>query len=793
MDLKIATANVSISGGTLPNVEPQPEYKDLDIVVTDDPRQFNANSQGASDGIEITQDVSGNWAIAHCARRYTQRPNLVQGGSSTAPSVANAVTWTASDSLPPSFASLLENQSQGLTQPSGGGYPTSYTGPRWRNVYIGTQSQGVDDSNLVGTPSGTTGQATQQANNVFYKYSTAAQQSQTSPGIWWGAEANVGYAKGEGCWVDIQRSGEKPTQGQASWVLVLINGANGLAVFMTTNKRPKIVNMEKQTQEDMSTVGTLSAGSSVRLGILSLCGRIIFNFNGADYVYTLRADSSSGNSGSNSTGVEPDQFDFQPIEDFEISDIAVYGTNCQAILSVADMTFTKGTLRTPAVGSIDNDSGQATGGYEGDLFTIETGTGAITYGASSEDHAGGGGTLTVEWVDSSNRDNKVANIILTPGGDDKLTPAVSRMFSVTGAGNVGSRGGNGGTRSRGVSIRGNKSLNVTRGSGDVLAVNMTFSAPDYYHSKQSAEVTIYNPGGAHDSWLDKSQGITIECGWGSAKKLFTGVTLGGYRSETAGLETLVINCEDYMFILDSCMMINSPYYDGFYAYDAVANLAMRAGIMPVDDSQGQPYALPQGYSFARPLFRFSKGRTIKDCILDVVKQTECTIFFDADGIMHYADIQGGINYGAGASSSAGSIDAAPSGENMILDEFRTEVRLSSAINCVFVESVDRTSGNPIYITRYAQQNNLFGFLKPGFNPQSAFGSWQAANSWLDMITQRVFKAPRAVTVKTASDAAITPMTTITVGGKPYRVTSLQRSYRADENSLTTTVSGEWYG
>jgi hypothetical protein len=169
---------------------------------------------------------------------------------------------------------------------------------------------------------------------------------------------------------------------------------------------------------------------------------------------------------------------------------------------------------------------------------------------------------------------------------------------------------------------------------------------------------------------------------GSSKKLFTGVTLGGYRSETAGLETLVLHCEDYMFILDSCMMINSPYYDGFYAFDAVANLALRAGIMPVDDSQGQPYALPQGYSFARPLFRFNKGRTIKDCILDVVKQTECTIFFDADGIMHYSDIQGGIAF-AGGGASGGSIDASPSGENMILDEFRKEIKIASAINCLF--------------------------------------------------------------------------------------------------------------
>jgi hypothetical protein len=179
------------------------------------------------------------------------------------------------------------------------------------------------------------------------------------------------------------------------------------------------------------------------------------------------------------------------------------------------MTFTKGTLRTPAIGSIDSRSGQATGGYDGDLFTISTGTGDITYGASSEEHAGGGGTLTVEWVDSANRDNKVANIILNPGGNDKLTPAVSRMFSVNNSATSG--GGGPRSRGRGVSIKTRNAKSVARASGDVLAVNMSFSAPDYYHSKQTAEVTIYNPGGVHDSWIEKSQGITISCGWGVVK------------------------------------------------------------------------------------------------------------------------------------------------------------------------------------------------------------------------------------------------------------------------------------
>jgi len=787
MDLEIAKADISI-GENLANVEERPEYKNVDAVIPDDISQFISNSQGASDGIEINQDVSGNWAVAHCIRRVTQRQNDIEGGTSSSQNTSNPITWKATDALPQQFRNFLgtASQSQPFQPPSGGGYPTGYKGPRWRSVYQSSQSEGADDSEIASSGAGAPA-ATPAAGSVFYKYSTAIQQTQSSPGIWWGVEANVSYEKGEGCWIEVQRSGEKAIKGQESWILIILNGAaSGLAIWMMPNKRPKLINLEKGTQEDMSTVGNLQPGGGVRLGVLNLCGRLILNFNGSDYIYSLRSDSASPNPQASAGNSDPGQFDFQDIE-FIISDVAVFATNCQAIVNISDMTYTKGTLRTPATGSM-TASGEANGGYSGDMFTIE-GSEETTYGASSEEHADGAGRLSINWVQSSNRGNTTADIIMEPSDDKKKTSAVHRIYSFENA-NTRAKSSSS-SRRRGVSVRKSSKKATPRASGDVLAISMQFEEVDSYHSKQSAEVTVYNPGGVHDDWMETSQGISISCGWGITKKLFTGVTLGGYRSETAGLETLVIHCEDYMFILDSCPMIDSPYYDGKYAFDCVADLALRCGINPVDDSTSPPYALPQAYNWQRPLMRFSKGRTLKDCIIDIVKYTQCTVFFDQDGVMHYTDIQGGIHFGGGAST--GSLVAAQSGKDMILDELRTETRISKALNAVSVKTVDRTSGQPILITRHAGANNLFKFLKLGLNPQAAYGSWQAANAWCDLVTPRLFKAPKGVTAKTASDIAMTPMTYVSVAGQQYRLNSIQRSYSAEENSLTTTIAGEWYG
>ena len=466
------------------------------------------------------------------------------------------------------------------------------------------------------------------------------------------------------------------------------------------------------------------------------------------------------------------------------------------------MSFSKGILHAPFPGYDDGQEGNNSGGSypTSDIGLLKIAGEPTTWGACASNVPGNGdpaqseifnnpfGEIKIEFVESKNRNGTHAKISLIPGqvnmGGDTIQnggpPFFGRMQFIDPK-NI-----------RGVSSRRTRRSNVRSSSSDVLSVNINFQAPDSYHAIQTAEVTFYNEGGRNNSLIERSHGIKIGLGWGSAPTIFTGVTLGGYRSETAGMETITVNCQDYMYILDSARMINSPYYDGLDAFDAVNDIAKRAGISPVDDTGSSGYALPCGYSFTKPAMRFSKSRTLKDCILEIARLAECCIYFDEDGVMHFSGIQGGIAFSGGGSSSGASFSKSPSGEDTIIDEYRVESKVGEAVNQIYVESVDRTSG-ALYFSRKLASNGLFDFYKPCFISQPALGSQQACNKWITMLSERLFKAPTATTIKTFSSQKIVPLTTISVEGKPYRVLSLQRSYRSDENSLTTTVSGEWYG
>ena len=801
----LGVAKADIGTGSI-QLEKTPNVQSQDILISDSLPSFSGNGEGSPSNVEFAVDSSQNFMIAHPEKKYYQIANFIAGGGTSFFPQAHLI-WNATDAMPGWAKSFLATSSktQSFQQPSDGAYPTDYIGPRWRNVYTQKNAPNPDDSEIAsGATPATTEMSTN--NSVWERYSGGIHQYQTTPGLWWGAEVSTGVDVSGPLWIDIARTGERSVPGQPSFVLIQINnqragtGADfGLSIWLMTNAKPKIIDWQSKQIEDMQSAPSLSPGSGIRLGLLPCCGRLILNFNGADYVYAKKSTSSSGGTGTDSSP-SPDTFDFQPFS-FQASDISVFGTNCQAVLSVNAMTFTKGVLHTPFPGYDDGNEGSSTGGAwpSSDLFKIAGNP--TTWGACATNVPGNGdpaqkeifanpqGKIDIEFVPSKNRDGKYAKVTLSPTNMNMAgstipnmgCPFFSRMQFIDPK-NIRS----------GVSRRGNRVGKTQRlGGNDVLAVNMTFQAPDSYHAIQTAEVTLYNEGGRNNSWLERSHPITIGLGWGSAPLLFTGVTLGGYRSETAGMETIVVNCQDYMFVLDSARMINSPYYDGLDAYDAVFDLAARAGVAPIDDTGSSGYALPVGYSFTKPAMRFSKGRPIKDCILEIAKMAECCFWFDETGTMHYGGIQGGIAFNGGSSSGA-SFYKAPSGENTIIDEYRVENKVSEAVNEIYVETVDRTSGG-LYFSRKVAGGSLFDYHKPAFISQPALGSQQACNEWITMLSQRLFKAPRGTTIKTFSSQKIVPLSIISVEGQNFRVTSIQRSYRSDDNSLTCTISGEWYG
>lgn len=847
--LGIATANVDFGG----NVDiGDPEIENVDMVVPDDIRQFIGTRGGSPRDIEFAQDASGNFGIAHLAKKFHQVCNVMSGAKMPENLPTMKAEWHATNNKPPWLDDWLSNSDQAFLAP-GNDYPSDYVGPRWQNVYTTKQIPTLDDSNIsVGnnqgsstgspssspapstrqkakrsqntrapatspSPSSATSPAAQSANDdVSENYSTGIHQYQATRGIWWGASVDTGAEVGAGLWLDIARSGIAAIANQPSFILVALNTQNsgngpdfGISLWLEDNQKPKILDYASGIYEDMENAAIINPGTGFRIGLLPLCGRLIVNINGSEYVYTKRNKTVS-KAEDNKAGA--DTFDFRPFA-YQIKDIYVFGSNCQAILSLGAMTFSTGEIYIP-LGEFENWT------WPDDMMTRNQEDPKTIYGASSKDHTGAGddvrdanfpnpkGKLELEYFSDHCIVRFEPDDIDIFGGSVKGgTPGLHRICSLVNADNRGKSFvsiQNGGAKSkktllkgvsRGVSRGASRTRTRARGSSsDVLGVQLNFQAPDYYHAQQSAEITLYNEGGRNDDLLDSSVGVSVGLGWGgNSGTLFTGVTVGGYRSETAGMETIVVNCQDYMFILDSAKMLNSPYYDGKDAFQAVAHIARMAGINPVDDTGSDGWALPCGYSFTKPAMKFNKGRSLKDCIIEIAKLAECLVYFDEQGQMHYGGIQGGIAFEGNMTSSATFNKNPGNKETSIIDEYRVGHKLEDAVNIMYIETVDRTSNGVCFFKKEAGSQNLFPFPKPIFIPQAALGSAEDAVAWGAMLSHRLFKAPKTTTVKTVSDTKIVPMSVISVEGQQYRVLSVQRSYSANDNSLITTLSGEWYG
>jgi hypothetical protein len=735
------------------------------------------------------------------------------------------VLWKATDQLywkvKQRYVSK-SRQDQEFRPPVNGAYPSDYVGPKWRNAYVGRQNPNMDDSKLD-SEEPAEDQAEEkltQDESVYEKYSSSIHQYQIYPGIWWGAETSMANEIGTPIWLDIERSGDSPLKDGPSWILIELNKRSkeatpnfGISLWIMNNQKPKIIDYQSQTVEDIVSAPPLTPGSSIRLGILPACGRIIFNYNGQDFIYTKKTTKKASKD-DDSLNVDPDTFDFRPFA-YQIKDLAVFGSNCQAIISISAMTFTPCVFNTPLPGYLDKD--EKSGPWPADLHIQLGQNPKATYGICARNFNGAKveyaeeaayeqlfknpqGDINLNFVESKNKASG------SQGGKyGQIKMSATPMFFGNSQTPVENMGAPFLSRLRYIEPRTKTKISsrykaIPRSGedidDDVISVTLNFQAADSYSVGQTAEVTLYNEGGRHDDLLKESKGIEISLGWNNTNKLFTGVTLGGSRSEVAGMETINIHCEDYMFILDSARMITSPYYDGLDAFDCVFDIARRTGISPLDDTGEPRFALPCGYSFTKPAMRFNKGRSLKDCIIEIAKMAECVVYFDESGSMHYSPIQGGLAFDLDY-STVEEFSKKPDTDDpkkIILEELKIEEKVGQAVNAIFLETVDRTSGSLYFMQRLAKDtHDLFPFRKPVFIPQAALGSWQAANRWIAMLSERLFKAPTSVAFKTVSDKSIIPMSFIKVDGQDYRVTSLQRSYRADSNELTTNISAEWYG
>jgi len=385
-------------------------------------------------------------------------------------------------------------------------------------------------------------------------------------------------------------------------------------------------------------------------------------------------------------------------------------------------------------------------------------------------------------------------------------------------------------------------------TADVVSLSENWILNDHVFATHTMEIALYNPNEVYTSpsaaWnlLNRCYTIQVYINWdlpgniptnptglanyqAATNLVFTGFTYGGFKSYTAGKETITITCEDSMAVLEHTRMLNSPYYDGMDVYDVVRDLAKRANIADtsiLDDSdQYTRFYLPCGYSWTQPRMRFDAQSTLKDNIIEVCKIPPKVVYFDHQGKLHYTELQGGqtMTFFEGISPLASQKfrrDPGPDGNfsspntshyNVILNEQKVDYKLASAVNTVFVRTVDRASGQQ-YMTSRRSLNaaeNKFPYVKQLYFQSPLLASIDAANNYASMLQKHYTRTPHAISFQTIpnpnDDAAnpLMPGRVIEVALNPsvpverMRISNLSRRYSADDNSLETSITAEWWG
>lgn len=592
-------------------------------------------------------------------------------------------------------------------------------------------------------------------------------------------------------------------------------------------------------------------GNVHTIEFVPLAGRLCISIDGWDYLYTRVDAAASGNS-SGGTGDNPALTKGTLLFFIEYKQIRAIGSNSMADISLGSVIFPlKTTLPTmmpggfnPMTNSSDIDLSGSESGLNDDPKDVamvqlpDNRNETTILGAFAKTSDGKNLTADDFWGSAaSDHMHGEVNMLLVDNAKGKTTKnAPSSKHYVIQLVSEKSEFGDAKAenkkrptlcpvwfRARGVSSADTKKPTSPPAivvDDDIIELNQSFTSPDRYHITHSVDLILYNEGGQYDSLCEKSSAIQVGFAWegqdnglGSVDMgvgasgdvesvIFTGVVLNGSKILSAGKELVSLHCEDYMFILEATLVINSPYYDGMDGFNIVYDMASKANITAEDDTgggEGERFFVPSGYSFLEPVKRYDPKSSVKECILDVCSMGSKVVFFDGDGILHYSHIQGGVGFttpadGIDAATSYISDPDGASDKELILDEKRTEVKLNSVVNNIFIKSVDKTQRAIIMMNDMAElDEDILSYKKIMYASMPALGSFAAVAEQIERLKTRVYKPIRGITIKTADDLPLFPMTFMKVDGDMYRIMGVSRSIRVDDNSISTSITGEWMG
>jgi hypothetical protein len=722
--------------------------------------------------------------------------------------------------------------------------PKDYQGPEWVDAVLPGEPSPNDRAGLrtflqalglASTPSTTNTTTTSPQTIVLDPELHVVNQRKVGDALWWVLESSNFLSENMPFWVTIRRQDAPATDNQTAIVLQigLGNSEQSFDLYLSDQKPPMVIeylNGRKSGTASATKTQTFEgAGVTlfedqqyIQIGVMTIGGRIVFTVNDHDLVYTRYEGSNA------SSTADPGE-----LKEAKISagKIRVFGTNVKVTIDACPMTFTSvGALALdviPVIPTITSGSGAAIPDeYYGVNEEMEPLRGRTVAQLPKEDGTSYFGVDCNEFTDS--------NGSVKPDGfgfhqDGKVRFKKSTDFGITSWGTedfyvmtLNPDNGVGGadfpisipngSAPYFIKLKGAQKYDGSGGSAGgsdisdyVISMSETVAADEQFFIKKTASVTLYNENGRFDNSKFRQKGIRLSWGWGDStlKQTFTGIVTSVQTSEVPGKETITLDCQDYVHILMTTPIVNSPIYDGMIMFYAAKDIANRAGMTNVVNdwtsaggSSIEEYFLPSGYSFSQPKVYFDGKQMLYECIKFMLERPEAFGYFDEDGRLHIKKLPGGIF----SSVSPGAIAArfyrnTSNPDELILDEKAVNWDYSNIFNKIVITSLDKDTRNAIVygLPATGGQDNLM-FRKPFYYDQPALGDFDVVKSYAHDLAERVFYPIRKTGFKTVgSVSTIQPFSFITVDGDEYRLISLTRSYSIDSNDFTNEYNAEWLG
>ena len=793
---------------------------------------------------EHVEDSNGAFAACFPSKRKWTIDNYMKGGAGATTATAKTpyVTWTplASDKLTGNFAKLVGTNftnDQGTAPVNGNPSPASnYKGPSWQDLQI-PKDPYPDDISLINAFYKAVGISATYSNAVIASLvdttkvpsTNCVYQKNAQDGMWWGVQSSSFLYENMPFWVSIKKPSLPPTSGtNPTWMVIHFGdeSLNNFDIWISPNQKPKIVDynlkgdtpgesgLQVEFPSDLSR--TMHYHERIEIGVMTIAGRLVVYVNGSAFVYTRVDKSTTGAGGILECKIPA-------------GSVSIYGTNISAQINMSPMIFAPSAcFSLPIPSFIDN--GESVTNWEGGMGATGGTTGSVCnltqtpnlanqpFGCDCRSFTGDGGsanpsgpfyhsqgTVTFKrgsaatfpnlpntdffYVQMSTQDVKAGSFTIPFGG-------APYFFRLQGFKEIGGAAGSG------------ASMDVTP---YVLSVDESAMAPDYFHVKKTATVTLYNPNGIitnGGAFQARQSGITISWGWDNKLvKTFTGVVTNFSTNNTPGKEILTLQCEDYMHVLNNFFIVNSPFYDGMVAFYALQELASRPGILQIqndwDGDSQDDYYLPSGYSFSKPVYHFPSTNKIFDCMIKIVKMYQAFMYFDAEGALHITHLPGGLFSTGSGSSPVFAFYSNPDLSNadaseVILGERAIDFNYDATVNSISLLTVDRNTRNVIIYGLGGGSTIVFN--KFALIDEGALGDLDAAKLWVSQLAQRLFFPIIKTRFRTTGsnsaigeNSSLFPLDFISVDGQPFRLMSIKRSYNAETNDFNNSYEAEWLG